>query len=209
MPAFFDLFDFGALSFAASALPPLIFRRLPPAWLEDSPFEQRLCEYPRAIGPGCLAASLCALPLLLRTESLQRQLIYALLLALSAFDALKMVIPDQLLLAICLAALPGASGPGYVRSLLAGACFPLTAAACAAIAALTGRETPIGFGDAKLMFSACLAFGAEKALFGLAYGSMLCGAFAAASLAVKSRKKTDRVAFGPFIVVGIFIAELS
>ena len=94
------------------------------------------------------------------------------------------------------------------RRLAAALLFILLWILSAFLSSLADSQIPFGFGDAKLLASCCLLFGAEKTLIGAALAFILAGIYAAALLIFKRTQKKDRISFGPFICLGIIYCLL-
>lgn len=93
-----------------------------------------------------------------------------------------------------------------LRLLLAEAVFGLWLL-CALTASILGQPPVMGMGDAKLMAAAALLLG-RRLVPALTAASLLSGLWAAGLLILSALQKTekrDRIAFGPFLVIGFLL----
>ena len=93
--------------------------------------------------------------------------------------------------------------PALSRRLAAALLFILLWLLCAVIAGALKSDIPLGFGDAKLLAACCILLGAGKTLRSAALAFILAGIYAGLLLTFKKTRKKDRIAFGPFICLGI------
>ena len=175
-------------------------------------------EPPKVFGSARGAALFAALTVCFRISGLP-PIFTALLLLIAAGDARYRIISDHILLGLSTAALlcslelqrgllsaSGALAFPVLRIVCALA-FPAVWIICALAADLAGSELPVGFGDAKLMFALSLLMGPADALRSLTAGSLACGAVSAALLLTGKASKKDPIAFGPFLIFGVFLVS--
>lgn len=62
-----------------------------------------------------------------------------------------------------------------------------------------------GMGDVKYMFTIGLILGAYQGIIALVIGFLLGGLYSGTMLMLKKVKKTDYIAYGPFLVIGSII----
>lgn len=121
-------------------------------------------------------------------------LIFSLIL-ICYYDIKTLEIPDSLVIAVALSSFYYGFHWAWIIPLFA---FIL----CAFAAAALNCDMPFGMGDAKLLSALTLSFGFE-ALCMISIVSSLAAAVYALFLIISGKaSKKDRIAFGPFIVLG-------
>jgi len=80
---------------------------------------------------------------------------------------------------------------------------------CAVIASALNLSMPFGMGDAKLLSALGLSFGAEGLWVTFSVASLAAGLYALILVIMKKANKKDRIAFGPFIVLGFIVYFLT
>jgi len=133
-------------------------------------------------------------------------------LTLAFVDAAVHRLPDRLVgvaLAGTLAALGAAVATGTPLARLVTAVACGLGAGLAYLVPVLAAPGGMGFGDAKLAVLIGLAagwFGVRVAVYGIVAGVVLAGFGAAALLALRRIGRTDRIAFGPYMLAGALLA---
>ena len=122
----------------------------------------------------------------------------------AAIDLAHRLIPNRLLIAaaaLALLALAPSGGSAYLDGLIGG----LGLLAVGLAIAVLGRGG-FGMGDVKYLGVVGLLLGWRSGLLALCLAVVLGGLYAAGLLATRRARRSDAIAFGPFIAVGSLIA---
>jgi leader peptidase (prepilin peptidase)/N-methyltransferase len=129
----------------------------------------------------------------------------AILITLSFIDLDTQEIPDRfhiMILCLGIASVFAIPGPGIAQRLIGAACISLP---MLVLALLTGG---FGMGDIKLVAASGFLVGWQASLVAALIGCITAAAAAAVLIALKKRSRKDKIAFGPYLAMGFFVAAL-
>ena len=152
---------------------------------------------------GCFL--LCGMTWGLSAETVIFCIFSAVLVTVAFIDLDTQEIPDRfhfIILGLGIAALFLVPQTGWVSRLIGAACvsIPMLVIALA--------TDGFGLGDVKLMAVSGFLLGWKNIVFAALLGAVLAAACALTLIAMKKKTKKDKIAFGPYLAIGLFVAAL-